>query len=34
MFDSTGRSIYGIGELGLIKKYDIDTGENIEVLKT
>jgi hypothetical protein len=30
LFDSSGRNIYSTGELGLIKKYDIDTAENIE----
>ncbi len=33
-FDSSGRNIYSTGELGFIKKYDIETAENIEVIKT
>lgn len=33
-FDSTGRNVFSTGELGLIKKYDIETAETIETLKT
>lgn len=33
-FDSTGHHIFTTGELGLIKKYDVDTTENTETMKT
>ena len=33
LFDSTGNHIYSTGELGAIKKYDIDTTEIIDILK-
>ena len=33
-FDSTGTNLFATGELGSIKKYDIESTEIIETLKT